>query len=99
MSRQIYETRLPTEQGIKRLERAKALIQETAPLVEVCHTCKSEDDVYLYFRPITPDAYKRPLQCWIECTKCGQRSQVRAGAELAIFNWNQQQKTNKCQQN
>jgi hypothetical protein len=75
------------------------LITQVTPEIEICHECQSEDDVYMYFRPITPDAYARPLQCWIECTKCGQRAEVRPGAELAIFNWNQKQRANKCQQN
>lgn len=96
MSRQIFERRLPTEEGIKRLERAKALIQAATPTVMDCAKCETDDDVYMYFRPITPDAYARPLQCWIECCKCGQRSEIRSGAELTIFNWNQLQRTILC---
>jgi hypothetical protein len=92
MSRQIFETRLPTEQGIKRLERAKRLIQEVAPMVEPCATCGTDDDTFLYFTPITPDSFARPLRCWIQCVKCGDRSEVRAGPELTIFNWNMRQK-------
>jgi hypothetical protein len=95
MSRQIFETSLPTEQGIKRLERAKRLIWEEPQLVEPCSTCKTDDDTFLYFRPVTPDGFLRPLQCWIECTKCGDKSEVRAGPELTIINWNQRQRAKR----